>query len=195
MGSLSSVQPTQEVLDLPIIDVSDTSPNNGKRLVDAAVKYGFLYVSPNGTLFTEPLVQSQFALSERFFAQALSEKEKLKIGTDNRGFTGMHNEILDPSKDTKEFKEAFNIGEFDEANLPQQKMPDWLATGANLEQLSMFEEACRKTCNQILDLIGVGLEVEDGTDWFSKRHGRPSGCTVRLLHYPSLPEVHPPIKA
>lgn len=189
MGSVGVEGSSQDLIQLPIIDVSDTSIENGRRLVDAAIKYGFLYISPEGTLFTESLVQSQFDLSKQFFAQPISEKEKYKIGTDNRGFTGMHNEILDPSKDSKEFKEAFNMGEFDENRLPQQKMPEWLATGENLEQLRSFEIACRTTCNQVLDLIGVGLEVEDGTNWFSRRHGQPSGCTVRLLHYPSLPEV------
>lgn len=189
MGSVGVEGSSQDLIQLPIIDVSDTSIENGRRLVDAAIKYGFLYISPEGTLFTESLVQSQFDLSKQFFAQPISEKEKYKIGTDNRGFTGMHNEILDPSKDSKEFKEAFNMGEFDDNRLPQQKMPEWLATGENLEQLRSFEIACRTTCNQVLDLIGVGLEVEDGTNWFSRRHGQPSGCTVRLLHYPSLPEV------
>lgn len=81
------------------------------------------------------------------------------------------------------------MGEFDEDRMPQQKMPEWLADGENLEQLRSFEKACRTTCNQVLDLIGVGLEIEEGTDWFSRRHGQPSGCTVRLLHYPSLPAV------
>jgi len=189
MGSIGLEEPSQDLIQLPIINVSDTSPENGRRLVDAAIKYGFLYLSPNGTPFSESLIKSQFDLSKQFFAQPTSEKEKYKIGTDNRGFTGMHNEILDPLKDTKEFKEAFNMGEFDADRMPQQKMPAWLAVGENLEQLRIFEKACRTTCNQVLDLIGVGLEIEEGTDWFSRRHGQPSGCTVRLLHYPSLPAV------
>lgn len=189
MGSIGVEESSQDLIQLPIINASDTSLENGRRLVDAAIKYGFLYLALEGTPFTEALVQSQFDLSKQFFAQSTSDKEKYKIGTDNRGFTGMHNEILDPSKDTKEFKEAFNIGEFDANRMPQQKMPEWLANGENLEQLRSFEAACRTTCNRILDLIGVGLEVEGGTDWFSRRHGQPSGCTMRLLHYPSLPEV------
>lgn len=189
MGSAGVEKSSQDLIQLPIIDVANTSPDNGRRLVDAAVEYGFLYISPSGTLFTESLVKSQFDLSKQFFAQPTAEKEKYRIGTDNRGFTGMHNEILDPSKDTKEFKEAFNMGEFDENRMPQQKMPEWLVARENLEQLRNFEEACQKTCDQILNLIGVGLEVEEGTDWFARRHGQPSGCTVRLLHYPMLPEV------
>ncbi|KAK5079040.1 hypothetical protein LTR64_002539 [Lithohypha guttulata] len=189
MGSMGAPNvPREQSLNLPVIDVSDTSPENGKRLVQAAIDYGFLYVSPEGTPFNEQLIDAQFKLSREFFTCPLSEKEKFHVGTDNRGWLGMHNEILDPAKQSKEFKEAFNIGEFDEERMPQQIMPGCLSTETSLTQLRDFEAACDKTCKMFLDLIGIGLEVEDGLNWFSKRHGRPSGCTMRMLHYPSLPK-------
>lgn len=189
MGSVANTRQSQRTIDLPIIDVSDTSLENGKRLVQAAIEFGFLYISPKGTKCTEALVNEQFALSKKFFASPASEKQEYHVGTDNRGWLGLHNEVLDPTKNSKEFKEAFNIGEFDQDKMPRQKMPPCLATHDGLQQLREFEAACQSTCTQIMDLIGIGLEVEDGADWFSKRHGQPSACTVRLLYYPSLPEV------
>ena len=100
----------------------------------------------------------------------------------------MHNERLDPSKDTKEFKEALNLGEFADGR-PQQKLPEFMLSQGSAAQLTAFEDACFKTCEQITDLMGIGLEVEGGKDWFSKRHGKPGSCTTRLLHYPALPTV------
>lgn len=185
MGSLDQSGPS---IDLPIIDVSDTSSANAHRLVQAAIDYGFCYISPQGTPFSEQLIDSQFELSKSFFACPTSEKEIFHVTTDNRGWLGMHNEILDPAKDTKEWKEAFNIGEFDADRMPRQMMPGVLSTEDALNQLSNFEAACEKTCEMFLTLMGKGLDVEDGEDWFARRHGRPSGCTVRLLHYPQLPE-------
>lgn len=187
--SILSLPPKRQppMIQLPILNIGDRSRGNSKCLVDAAVTYGFLYVSPEGTHFTRNLIESQFALSKEFFSQPATEKEHYHVGTDNRGWVGMHNEILDPGKQSKEFKEAFNIGEFDAQGMPQQEMPAFLSTETSLNQLRTFEDVCRQTCNQILDLVGIGLEVEGGDDWFSRRHGKPSGCTTRLLHYPSLP--------
>lgn len=189
MGFVESPKDEQSSIQLPLIDISDTSSENGKRLVEAAIKYGFLFIDPKGTFFTEALVDKQFELSKKFFSCPTSEKDDYAIGKDNRGWSAMHNEILDPAKQSREFKEAFNMGEFDQDEMPQQKMPACLSNEQSLRQLRNFESACRGTCNQVLDLIGIGLEVEEGADWFSRRHGRPSGCTVRLLHYPSLPDV------
>ena len=179
-----------ETIDLPIIDISDTSSQNAKRLVQAAIDYGFLYLSPHGTPFTESLVETHFELSKEFFSLPTSKKQAYHVGTDNRGWLGMHNEVLDPANQKgKEFKEAFNIGEFDEKDEPRQEMPECLVGNGRIEQLRKFQKACERTAEMILDLLGEGLGVEDDKNWFSRRHGRPSGCTVRMLHYPSLPQV------
>lgn len=180
---------SDQAIDLPILDVSDNSKANAERLVKAAVHYGFLYISPHGSPFTRSLIESQFAISKQFFSQTHDDKELYHIGTDNRGWIGMHNERLDPSKDTKEFKEAFNIGELDAQGRPQQRVPGFMSNESGLQQLRTFEDACFETCRLITDLLGLGLEVEDGSDWFSERHGKPGSCTMRLLHYPSLPDV------
>lgn len=190
MGSIAKedTSSTTSTIQLPVFDVSDHSPENAKRLVNATIEYGFLYISPEGTPFTESLVDAQFDLSKQFFASPLDEKKTYHVGKTNRGWLGLHNEVLDPTNNPKEFKEGFNIGEFRDGE-PQQKMPPVLSTDSAMKQLETFENACKETCDKVLDLIGLGLEVEDGKDWFSKRHGQPSGCTVRMLHYPSLPEV------
>lgn len=189
MGSVT-IEPT--TIDLPVFNVTDFSPENAKRLVNATIEYGFLYISPEGTPFTETLVNLQFELSKQFFARPVDEKKAyhVSITNTNRGWLGMHNEVLDPTNNPKEFKEGFNIGEFIDGK-PQQEMPLLFKTKSAMKQLIAFEDACKITCNQVLDLIGLGLEIEEGDDWFSKRHGQPSGCTVRMLHYPALPEVRP----
>jgi isopenicillin N synthase-like dioxygenase len=57
---------------------------------------------------------------------------------------------------------------------------------SRLAELGEFENACQALSNRILDLLGLGLEVSEPT-FFSARHTQPSGCTVRLLHYPTIP--------
>lgn len=49
-------------------------------------------------------------------------------------------------------------------------------------------------CLRLLKLFAIGLHVDPsqgGSSWFSSRHSRdlgPSGCTLRYLFYPSIPE-------
>ena len=50
-------------IDLPIIDISNPDdPVVGKAMLDAAAKYGFLYVNSKGTDFTPQDVQRAFGL-------------------------------------------------------------------------------------------------------------------------------------
>lgn len=63
----------------------------------------------------------------------------------------------------------------------QQGLPDEVA-GAETGLLA-FEAACKATCERVLELLALGLEVRE-PDWFSRRHDRPSGSIVRLLRYP-----------
>ena len=49
-------------LQLPIFDISDPTPEVGRSMIEAAAKYGFLYVDTKGTDFTEAIVDRQFEL-------------------------------------------------------------------------------------------------------------------------------------
>jgi isopenicillin N synthase-like dioxygenase len=86
---------------------------------------------------------------------------------------------------------AFNIGEF-LPNSTQQALPP--AFSAQEVQISTFFDECRALCMEILTLFAIGLKIPSaagGKDFFASRHlpsQGPSGTTLRLLHYPSLPE-------
>lgn len=182
MGSAG--EPTTAI-KLPIINISEFTPDVGKQMLDAATKYGFLYIDTEGTGFTEEMVNHEFELSKTFFALPLEEKQVCHIDTSNRGWTGMHNEILDPKHQRRgDFKEALNIGEFLDGK-PQQTVPK--ALQEHVTELALFEKRCRDMCNRVLDLLALGLEISE-TSFFSSRHTQPSGCTVRFLHYPAIPE-------
>jgi isopenicillin N synthase-like dioxygenase len=101
------------------------------------------------------------------------------------------------------------LGEFVEGK-PQQPLPKVLASRE--ADLNAFQNSCNNLMLRILTLFAIGLEVSSkksspirqsgmhftqvtlqvdpksgGKDWFSSRHrGGPSGCTLRLLKYPSL---------
>ncbi|EXJ84488.1 hypothetical protein A1O3_05156 [Capronia epimyces CBS 606.96] len=190
---MGSVQEGNNAVRLPVINISEFSVGVGKQLLDAAIRYGFLYIDTDGTGFTESMVDREFELSRNFFALPEAQKKKCLIDETNRGWTGMHGEILDPKTQRKgDFKEAFNMGEFLNGE-PRQPMPQ--ALEPHIKELADFERTCKKVSDRILDLLGLGLEVDE-PDFFSSRHTQPSGCTVRFLHYPSISadvDYHPEV--
>lgn len=141
------------------------------------------YVNTKGTGLNKDNVDRVFGYAQQFFTAPESAKKPYQIGSNNRGWTGMHNEILDPKSQRKgDFKEAFNIGEFDNGK-PQQPLPDVFQD--HVDEMYEFESLCRATCHKVLDLLGSGLEVDEDK-YFSSRHKAPSGTTLRLLHYPAI---------
>lgn len=94
----------------------------------------------------------------------------------------MGNEILDPAhQKAGDLKEAWNFGESGLNGVLQQGLPEEVADAE--AGLLEFEAACKATCRRVLELLALGLEVQE-VDWFSRRHDRPSGSIVRFLKYP-----------
>lgn len=181
---MGSIKENNGAIQLPVIDISKFTAEVGQQLLDAATKYGFLYIDTNGTGFTESMVDRAFELSRRFFALPDAEKEVCRIDRSNRGWTGMGGETLDPKVQRRgDLKEAFNVGEF-AGGKPDQPFPKVLQN--HVDELGDFEKRCQTVCDRVLDLLALGLEVEEPS-FFSSRHTQPSGCTVRLLHYPAVP--------
>lgn len=52
----------EAAVQLPIIDISDPTPETARLMIDAAVKFGFLYIDTKGTDFTEEIVDREFDL-------------------------------------------------------------------------------------------------------------------------------------
>ncbi|KAJ5881233.1 uncharacterized protein N7473_012286 [Penicillium subrubescens] len=173
-------------IELPVIDISDPhDPAVGKAMLDAAAKYGFLYVNSKGTDFKTEDVDHGFGLSKKFFASPASEKEPCRITPNNRGWSGMHTETLDPEHQrTGDFKEAMNFGDFKDGKA-QQPLPASLAPHES--EIYDFAQLCNKTCKRILTLLSLGLEMPE--DFFTTRHDPslgPTGSILRYLYYPSI---------
>ncbi|EAW13088.1 putative oxidoreductase, 2OG-Fe(II) oxygenase family [Aspergillus clavatus NRRL 1] len=173
-------------IELPIIDVSNPDdPNVGKAMLDAAAKYGFLYIDSKGTDFAADDVKRAFELSKKFFASPVEEKSTCRITPNNRGWSGMHTETLDPEHQrTGDFKEAMNFGEFKDGKA-QQPLPPSLAP--HEDEIGHFAALCNKTCNRVLKLLALGLQISD--DFFTSRHNPqygPTGRILRYLYYPSI---------
>ncbi|OJJ68205.1 hypothetical protein ASPBRDRAFT_185070 [Aspergillus brasiliensis CBS 101740] len=174
-------------IELPVLDISNPlDPEAGKALLAAATKYGFLYVDSRGTDFTAAEVDRAFELSKKFFASPVEEKAACRIEPNNRGWSGMHSETLDPEHQrTGDFKEAFNFGEFTSTNKAQQPLPASLSPHES--EIAQFASLCNKTCTRILTLLALGLGISP--TFFTTAHDPtkgPTGSILRYLYYPSI---------
>ncbi|KAH6689588.1 2OG-Fe(II) oxygenase superfamily protein [Plectosphaerella plurivora] len=174
--------------NIPIIDISDAGGDEAhvaRQLVDAAVEHGFIYIRNTGQIIGLSDVDGAFDLSKKLFTTApVEEKAACTIQTNNRGWSGMHSETLDPkTQKVGDYKEAFNFGEFKDGKA-QQPLPKTIQEDE--AQVNAFRDQCHKFCLRLLHLLGVGLDVQP-TDFFSSAH-QPSrgesGTILRLLYYP-----------
>lgn len=67
--------------------------------MQACKDFGFFYVENHGV--SEEVMAEVFRQSRAFFSLGISDKLAVKADKNNRGFTPMHEEILDPAKQAK----------------------------------------------------------------------------------------------
>ncbi|MCJ1230097.1 hypothetical protein MMC12_006768 [Toensbergia leucococca] len=178
-------------LHLPIIDTSKTDFTTGQRLIDAASKWGFLYVRSGEINITPDIIDHIFTISKKFFQSPVKEKAECAVSVNNNwGWLGIHSEKLDVEHQKQgDFKEAINFGEFVNGKA-QQPMPKSLA--AHEAEIGQFAMRCNELCMKLLRLFACGLQIDEadgGESWFSSRHDPskgPSGSVLRLLHYPAI---------
>ncbi|KAL2019625.1 hypothetical protein VTK56DRAFT_9440 [Thermocarpiscus australiensis] len=174
------------VAGIPVIDISGDRDQTqvAKELVEAAIEHGFIYIKNTGKDIPVEAIEDAFEISKRLFNAPLSEKQACTIQQNNRGWSAMHYETLDPANQrTGDFKEAFNFGEFINGKA-QQPIPPTIAPDES--RISAFHDLCYNLCLKLNTLLGIGLEVNP-PDFFTAAHLRsrgPSGRTLRFLHYP-----------
>ncbi|EEQ32306.1 conserved hypothetical protein [Microsporum canis CBS 113480] len=173
-------------IQLPVIDISNTTAAVGKEVIDAAIQYGFLYIDTASSCFSKEEIDSTFKMAEEFFASPIEQKKKVEIKEDvSRRFQRVYPQPFNGifhfvnSHPTR----AINFGEFKNSKA-SQPLPESLVP--HEADINHFTTLCQKTCGRLLTLLALGLEIPP--DWFSSRHDAskgPSGSTLRYLYYPS----------
>ncbi|KAK4110621.1 Clavaminate synthase-like protein [Canariomyces notabilis] len=196
-----------KIASIPVIDISGEGDQTqvAKDLVEAAIEHGFIYIKNLGKDIPVEAIEGAFEMSKKLFNAPLSEKRACTIRHNNRGWSAMQYETLDPGNQrvshpllllitvvsltdnpqTGDLKEAFNFGPFINSKA-QQPLPPTL-TGEDEAAIGAFRDLCEKLCLKLTTLLGLGLEV-DPPDFFTSAHltspDRPSGTILRFLYYP-----------
>lgn len=80
-------------------------------MTQACKDFGFFYLENHGV--SEEAMAEVFRQSKAFFSLGIDDKLAVKADKNNRGFTPMHEEILDPAKQVKgdtKVPTAFSFG-------------------------------------------------------------------------------------
>ncbi|ONM43456.1 hypothetical protein BXT89_12585 [Halopseudomonas pachastrellae] len=177
---------------IPVIDFSpfingDTAARAAvaQQMRQASSAWGFFYLSGCG-MPADQLAEA-FAASKAFFALPDDDKQAIawQNAESNRGYVGVRRERLDDSK-PGDLKEAFNLAP-EQPGGPRNLWPAALPTFQ--PEMEHFMAACIATADRVLEAFALALEQPD--DFFVTAHNRHHH-TLRLLHYPPLPEGYTP---
>lgn len=85
---------------IPVIDISSANQDAPKQLLDAACRFGFVFVANNQAGISPKLIAELFDLSKDFFALPTEVKQAVSISSNkagkNHGWLSQGVEKLDP---------------------------------------------------------------------------------------------------
>ena len=151
------------------------------KMRQASSDWGFFYFAGCG--MPEASLRQAFADSKALFELSDDAKQAVawQNAESNRGYVGVRRERLDPSK-PGDLKEAFNLApdSVDSApNLWPSELP------AFRPQMESFLQQCVATADRVLQAFAIALQQPE--NFFVSAHDHHHH-TLRLLHYPALPE-------
>ena len=74
-----------DTVDIPVIDIAPTNHDAPKQLLDAATKYGFVFVENDEAIIPAKDIDQLFSLSREFFDSPTAEKEEVSISSNKAG--------------------------------------------------------------------------------------------------------------
>eukprot|EP01023_Acetabularia_acetabulum_P002706 TRINITY_DN1112_c0_g1_i1.p1 TRINITY_DN1112_c0_g1~~TRINITY_DN1112_c0_g1_i1.p1 ORF type:complete len:379 (-),score=45.44 TRINITY_DN1112_c0_g1_i1:465-1457(-) len=176
---------------IPLVDLSLPAGECAETIKQACESNGFFYVVNHGV--SETLIEKQFEQSRKFFEMPEDEKLKIVVDSNNRGYTPMKEETLDPQhSSTGDLKEGMYIGREIGAQHPEFCCPlhgpnQWPDDNILPQFRSTMEEYMRGVTHlgyKLLELLALSLGMQP--NYFQSMFDRPI-ILLRPLHYAAQP--------
>ena len=169
------------------VDASDEAKKTmGKRLIDVLSDTGFVYLRNHG--ISSSSIDSVNDVTRMFFESPLEMKNQYTKTRSLFGYVGVQEERLDPTR-YPGYKEMFNVsgGFFD--SVDDSQWPDALSPTFS-KTIKSFMEQCKDLALKLLDILSIGLELEEDClrKCHSLMHHEGNHTALRTLYYPPLPE-------
>ncbi|GAA5934723.1 isopenicillin N synthase family dioxygenase [Sporobolomyces koalae] len=172
-----------------VIDISQcpTAASLGQAIQSSLSSAGFIFLTRHGL---DSQIERMFRMSETFFNYETDEQKQKTAyvsSADNKGYTKVSQEALDPTNPAPDLKEGFNIGFIEPGTPPRPSQPLPTLLEQHADELVNFQRACFAICQRLLEAIAVSLELEPS--FFTSQHheGSDSASILRLLHYVAIP--------
>ncbi|CAA2978421.1 1-aminocyclopropane-1-carboxylate oxidase-like isoform X1 [Olea europaea subsp. europaea] len=170
-------------LQLPIIDLASSDCiSTSSSIRQACMNCGFFYLTNHGV--EGDLLCEVLEGNKKFFELPLEEKMKL-ARKENRGYTPLYAENLDPSSSAKgDSKESFYIGSLEDTTNgylnqwpPDEILPCWRSTMEN------YYKKVLEAGKRLISLVALALDLEENFFYDIGALNQPNSF-LRLLHYP-----------
>lgn len=172
---------------VPVIDLS--LPDSAAALLvrSACTSVGFFHISNHGV--SQDFMDKTFSESRKLFALPLEEKKKVVADRNNRGWTPLQDQTLDPAHQTQgDTKEGFYFGRevskgSEEAKKPLHGPNQWPDPSLVPNLRPTFEayiEAMKELCFRLLRILALSLDLSPS--YFHPLFDPPI-IVLRPLHY------------
>ena len=160
---------------------------------DAYSKYGFGYIINHG--IEKGLVDQLFQVSKNFHAQPLSEKMKIALNDNHRGYIAI-NTSTDVNSKLAVVKKPNQSASFMMMREDTSELPNIYLSGPNQwPEMKKFREVLEEYSSQMTrlgkNLIRLALISAGVKDLSIMRSFEPATIWLRLLHYPPIPKNSP----
>ncbi|CAD7697646.1 unnamed protein product [Ostreobium quekettii] len=174
-------------LAVPMVDMSTDEEVAAAVVRQACTTLGFFKVANHGV--PQALVDAFFEHCHRLFALPIAEKMAMLQDVNNRGYTPMAEETLDPgAQSAPDTKEGFYFGRevalgSEEASKPlhgPNQWPDEASVPGFRDGATQYYEALRGLAMRLLRLFARALNL--APEFFDDKFTRPI-VSLRPLHY------------
>ena len=185
-------------MQIPKIDISEIEEKEFSRTLlqdffSAYNKYGFGYIINHG--IEKTLIEQLFQVSKQFHSQPLSEKMRVALDHNHRGYIAI-NTSTDVNSKLADVKKPNQSESFMMMREDKSELPDVYLSGPNQwPKLENFKEVLEKyTCNMTKlgrNLMRLAL-LSSGVKDLSVMHSLDTPTIwLRLLHYPPISKNSP----
>ncbi|KAG7671560.1 hypothetical protein Ndes2526B_g09278 [Nannochloris sp. 'desiccata'] len=174
---------------VPVLDLSQPVEALAKVFKTACEDHGFFFIRNTG--ISPKLVAEHANAQRRFFELPEEQKRTILADENNRGYTPLHEQTLDPSRSTQgDSKEGLYFGReipstSAEAVLPlhgPNQWPDETLLPGYREIVEEYIAAMYKLCMQMLPILSIALELPS-QDYLDQYFRSPM-IFLRPLRYP-----------
>ena len=177
---------------VPILDLSADANQVAKSCFNACTEHGFFFIANHG--IPPDVISANAAAQRSFFNLTLDQKRTILADNNNRGYTLIGDETLDPEHSTQgDNKEGIYFAREIAADSEAAKIPlhgpnqwpdeDALGLPGFRSSIEAYMAAMEELALRLVDIVALSLKLSPAT---LRKHFKLPMPFLRALHYPAV---------